>query len=166
MRHSDEFIRRRLLARSEVDGATGCRMWRRATRGGYGRLWDGERVADAHRLSYEVNVGPVPAGLQVLHECDRPGCIEPKHLWCGTVAENMADRDAKGRNGGFKNAGRSHEGVRGSAHPRSKLTEDEVRIVKPRLLSGRVKVSALARDLGVSPSLLFGIRSGRNWGWV
>ena len=46
LRHSADYIRRRLLARSVVDEATGCREWGRAKRGGYGRLWDGERVVE------------------------------------------------------------------------------------------------------------------------
>jgi hypothetical protein len=170
MRHSDEYIRRRLLSRSAVDSGTGCREWLRARHGqGYGRLWDGDRLQYAHRLSYEVFVGAVPAGLGVLHWCDNPGCIEPLHLWCGTVAENMADRDAKGRGGGWKNAGRGRSsGARGSLHPLSKLTEERARELKARLRrdGGRIKIAPLAREFGVSASLLYGIRDGRNWGWL
>lgn len=174
-RKTDDELRRRLLRWSAVDAGSAviagerCRIWGRATRGGYGRLWDGERVRDTHRLSYELFVGLVPAGLDVLHRCDRPGCVEPRHLWCGTQAENNADRDAKGRNGGgWKNAGhcRSSE-VRGERHPRSKLTEDEARMLKGLMLgSGRVVISDLAREYGVSASLLYGLRDGRNWGWL
>jgi hypothetical protein len=167
LRHSADYIRRRLLARSVVDEATGCREWGRAKRGGYGRLWDGERVVDTHRLSYEVFVGPIPAGLDVLHRCDNPGCIEPEHLCPGTPADNRADRDAKGRhrNGADKIRGLPSKS-RGEKHGLAKLTEGEAREIKARLRAGPMKAPLMAREYGVSESLIRGIRDGRNWGWL
>jgi hypothetical protein len=41
--------------------------------------------------------GPIPKGMDVLHRCDNPPCINPEHLFLGTQADNNADRDAKGR---------------------------------------------------------------------
>ena len=169
-RHSDEDLRRRLLARSEVVGGAGhagvaCREWCRSTNGlGYGRLWDGLGVRYVHRLAWEVFRGPVPEGVDVLHRCDNPGCIEVRHLWLGTHAENMADRDAKGRNGGWKNRGRSHVGVRGSEHPLSKLTEGQAVEIRRRV--ERDRPTALAREFGVSEGLVRSIRDGRAWGWL
>lgn len=171
IRHSADYIRRRLLARSAVDTATGCREWGRAKRGGYGRLWDGERVVDTHRLSYEVFVKPIPPGLDVLHECDNPGCIEPKHLKAGTSEQNSADMVSKGRHlAGRAQAADKIRGlpspVRGERHGLAKLTEGQARDLKAILNRGHVKVTVLARQHGVSSSLLYGIRDGRNWGWL
>ena len=51
----------------------------------------------AHRVQWEKFRGPVPEGMQVLHTCDTPGCINIEHLFLGTARDNMQDMSAKGR---------------------------------------------------------------------
>ena len=59
---------------------------------GYGRLrYDSKKIL-AHRLSYELHIGEVPNGKMVLHSCDRPACINPKHLRLGEHTDNQTDR--------------------------------------------------------------------------
>lgn len=82
---------------------TGCREWQgsRNRVSGYGaKCWRGINVT-AHRVAYELTHGPIPVGLnsQILHHCDNPPCCEPSHLYLGTCADNMRDRDMRGRNG-------------------------------------------------------------------
>jgi uncharacterized protein YfaP (DUF2135 family) len=49
------------------------------------------------RIFYKRYIGKIPEGLCVCHSCDNPRCINPKHLWLGTTAENVRDRTLKNR---------------------------------------------------------------------
>lgn len=51
----------------------------------------------AHRYSYTLACGAIPAGLLVRHSCDNPPCCNPRHLLVGTDADNAHDRDSRGR---------------------------------------------------------------------
>jgi hypothetical protein len=76
-----------------------CWLWQGATtRDGYGQLWIGPgRLEGAHRLAWVLSHGFIPAGMWVLHQCDRPACCNPKHLFLGNQLANMQDAAAKGR---------------------------------------------------------------------
>jgi hypothetical protein len=51
----------------------------------------------AHRVSYEIFVGPIPDEMFVLHSCDRPPCCQPAHLEAGTQSKNVQDMWDRGR---------------------------------------------------------------------
>lgn len=106
---------------------------------GYGRF--SER--GAHRVAYELTYGLIPAGLHVCHRCDNRRCVNPGHLWLGTNADNMADRNTKGR--------QSRQGApRGAANGRATVS-DEVVLEARRLYSlGGTSQRELARLFGVS----------------
>lgn len=80
-------------------GPDACWPWtgKSTMRYGYGLLTWKQRLVNAARLAYELVVGPIPAGLDLLHSCDNPPCCNPKHLRPGTHMENMIDMDTRKR---------------------------------------------------------------------
>lgn len=73
-------------------------MWTGSgNRGGYGHVWNGERLVIASRWAWEFERGPIPDGLLVCHRCDNRRCVRVDHLFLGTHADNTHDMIAKGR---------------------------------------------------------------------
>lgn len=133
-------------------GPDECWPWLGARHGyGHGHIRVDGDVAKAHRVSYTINVGPIPDGLFVCHTCDNPPCVNPSHLWLGTHADNMADMVAKGRGA----LGVKH----GELSPLAKLTERDVRDIRQSALPG----AAVAESYGVSEGAISSVRRGKSW---
>lgn len=86
-------LRERLLAKVCINEATGCWEWTAARTRGYAvmraRINGARRMWYAHRVSYELFVGPIPEGLQIDHLCRNRRCINPEHLEPVTARENL-----------------------------------------------------------------------------
>jgi hypothetical protein len=96
-------LKERLYAKLPERPGDGCWIFTGSTdTGGYGRLYThsvGRTVFldGAHRISYELHIGPIPDGAHVLHRCDVKPCCNPAHLFLGDHAANMRDMSKKGR---------------------------------------------------------------------
>jgi hypothetical protein len=128
---------------------TGCWVWTGTKdTGGYGMISHRSKYQKAHRISFLLFKGEVPKGLHVLHACDNVACINPAHLRAGTVKENMADRDARGR-----------RDVRGEQIGTSKLKTVDILEIRASSLGPK----ALSEKYGVTPAYIWRIRTGKNW---
>lgn len=95
-------VAERLASGLVRDERTGCIEWvRYRNHFGHGRIARNGKQELAHRLAWELANGPIPAGAWVLHSCDNPPCCNVAHLRLGTPADNVSDRDARGR-GAFR----------------------------------------------------------------
>ena len=91
---------KRFWRKVDKAGDNECWLWNASTNGKYGLIRSASKPFKhllAHRVSYELNVGDIPGGMYVMHSCDTPLCVNPKHLSIGTQAENMADCVQKDR---------------------------------------------------------------------
>ena len=78
-------------SRYEVD-PNGCWLWRRSIgAGGYGVTYDPakKKAVKAHRYSYEMVRGPIPAGMTIDHLCRVRACVNPDHLEAVTAKVNI-----------------------------------------------------------------------------
>lgn len=104
-------IARRFTASFLLGDSDQCWEWRGyRTIKGYGSIGAGEF---AHRVAYELLVGPIPPKLYVLHHCDNPPCVNPSHLFLGTIADNNRDMVEKGRGFWQENAPHNRLGRQG-----------------------------------------------------
>ena len=132
-------------------GESGCWEWQGAKNNrGYGWFSDGKRML-AHRWSYARYVGPIAAGVEVMHTCDNPPCVNPTHLRVGSHADNMADAASKGRS------------VQGERQAGAKLTEDDVRWLRSMPKAPRQKAIALGVILGVEEHTVYSVQGYRSW---
>lgn len=74
-----------------------CWIWiGRINNKGYGKFAFNSREVLAHRFSYRLEFGAYPSAC-VLHKCDVRRCVNPRHLFSGTVMDNNRDMFSKGR---------------------------------------------------------------------
>lgn len=144
----EELIRKNI----KIEPSSGCWNWMASVnKWGYGRLRQGRRERQVHRLSYVTFVGIIPEKTMVLHKCDNPKCCNPDHLFLGTHTDNMRDMVAKNRN-----AVR-----RGESATSAKLSWADVECIRND--NGQSTISSLAKQFGVSRRAIGFVLKGETW---
>lgn len=152
-------------------GPDECWNWiASSTRQGYGVIGIGPHsIETAHRVSWALANGLITDGLWVLHKCDNRKCVNPNHLYLGTVKENARDLIERGKP---YHEIRKHITPdvelkriaalpRGANHHRSnaKLSEDQVR----EILDATGSQKAIAEQYGVCQQLISRIKRRTLW---
>ena len=134
--------------------SSGCIEWTGATSNGYGNINVGNNKWKlAHRVAWELEHGAIEDGLWVLHSCDNPLCVNVRHLFLGTHADNMKDMSLKKRN------------RRGINHHWAKLFDDSIRDIRTRRASGESR-KLIAEMYGISPGHVTRIVNREAWSHV
>lgn len=90
----------------KVQKGSECWEWTGSTNNnGYGTVRQDGKSKTAHRVAYELAVGPIPAGNVVDHVCFNKSCVNPAHLNPCTQKQNLENRPSAYSN--------SKTGVRG-----------------------------------------------------
>lgn len=128
----------------------GCWIWTaHSDKDGYGILPTSGAAIRAHRFSFEYfNKVKIKKGQVVCHHCDNPSCVNPDHLFVGTVKDNCQDMLSKDRDAMI--------GVRNNKAKLSNLDVIEIKLSK----EGTTKLS---KKYGVCNSTIKRIRSGKSW---
>lgn len=141
----------RLLGKATEDEQTGCWNWTAAvSNAGYGQFGFEGKVQTAHRVSYKIFVDEIQPGLVICHRCDNRRCINPSHLFVGTVADNSADMAAKNRS------------THGTKNYSAKLSEKDVLAIFSDPRTHR----SIGAAYGVSNPTVWSIKSGKTWARV
>ena len=132
-----------------------CWIWNAGKYGNnYGAFYYNGKQRLAHRASYMIYVGEIPDGMCVCHRCDVHECVNPEHLFLGTLSDNMQDCKRKGRS--------VNPVLPGETNGRAKLTAEQVVEIMSRIKSGETQIS-LSKEFGITQASISLIVRGVNW---
>ena len=140
----------RFWAKVNKNTESGCWEWEAScNQYGYGQFSDiNGKTIKAHRYSYELNKGPIPEGMCILHSCDNRRCCNPNHLSVGSHLENYHDMLNKNRQ-----------------HYKNILNSEKVKNIKIRLQSGEFYKN-IAKEFDIPSVTVYHIKTGKTWAHV
>ncbi len=155
---------------SRVDrsgGPDSCWIWMGAKNSrGYGYFVPQGRInIGAHRIAFRIQHGRDPFP-NACHACDTPSCVNPDHLFEGTSRQNSEDMVRKGRSATGDRAGARlypERMTRGEAHPKAKLTNDQVAAIREQYESGQHSSLTLGHAYSLDSSTILDIIHRRTW---
>ena len=131
--------------------ADGCWEWNAyVSPNGHGRFSVDGVSRYAHRFSYVLHKGEIPAGLFIRHLCNNPACVNPSHLETGTHVQNMMDKAKAGSQ-------------KGSRHNNAVLKEADVIDMRTRFSGDSTTIKELSIEYDVHAVTVAAIVSGRTW---
>lgn len=160
---------------SHVEKGDSCWIWNgTVNQDGYGHFRPGSfsrgvKQWRAHRFAWHITFGSIPEGMLVCHRCDTPRCVNPDHLFIGSVADNREDCCSKNRQAQLLSHGRythPERTARGERVSTAILTEDGVREIRRRYAVGGISQAALGREFGVDQRTVSLIVLRKGWGHV
>ena len=133
---------------------TECWTWLAAKNAkGYGKfLFNGENSL-AHRVSCTLHNIKIPSGMCACHKCDNRACVNPEHIFIGTILDNTMDMVKKGRQ-------RGGNGLYGETNKQSKITEDDVKYIRNH---PNTPLPKLAEKFNVGKGNIWMIRHNKTW---
>ena len=109
-------------------------------------------MVSAHRFSFKIKNGKIPEGLLVLHKCDNPPCVNPKHLFLGTSKDNTQDSIRK----------RRRHNTKGEGNGNSKLTKFDTEMIRSFLRMG-ITQKAITLMYDIAQQTVSDIKIRRSW---
>lgn len=141
---------------------SGCVEWQACRNpDGYGEVFINRSKLRAHRVAWVLAHGSIPDGLNVLHNCDNPRCVNVAHLRLGDQGDNLRDaysRDRRVTPPAFLASAKRDK--RGEKNPRARLSADQAQQIR----ASAQPAKAVAALFGVHHNTVRLIRAGKTWG--
>lgn len=141
---------------SKVHKTDSCWLWT-AAGNAYGVFWYKGKSESAHKVAYELFIGPVPENMCVCHRCNNKKCVNPEHLYVASRGVNSAHA---AKDGLYKPLG-------GEKNGQAKLTWEQVKEIRRRYgkvskhgkgrSHKRPSMKALAKEYGVSVATIYDV---------